>query len=202
MTKREDGKEIVEERIFRGGREYQRDPETGRLVTGEYLDLIVGQLRDAIADRTAAAKLDPEVKKLAEELSVVHLPKHEVAGRQTAEPTRVEIYQSTRIAAYLYRRGWRFHPEHEQIRHVSTPDTDPAGDMGIHIERNEDGTWPIPDPEDFYDAERINVSQTPTGKWIASHPCGIYAEGKTKAVAHADVVQQLLQKIEEAHSNE
>ena len=205
MADREDGKEVVQEVKFRNAQRpahYVENPDApGQYVTPQYLELFKHELKQAVADRVETAKLDPETKRLAEELAVLHLPEHKVADRKTADPTRVEIYQSTRMAAYLIRRGWRFHPEDEQIRWVPTPNG-PSRDLGLHIERNEDGTWPVPDPEDFYDAERIVVAQTPTGKWIANHPCGVHAEAKTKARAHANVVQQLLAKIEEARVDE
>lgn len=202
--KREDGKDVIQEINFRNARPdgYVENPDApGQWVTPKYLEVMRAQLAEAVRDRTEAAKLPPEVKALAEELAVLHLPEHKVDGRKTADATRVEIYQSTRMAAYIHDRGYRFHPEHEQIRWVATPNG-PTRDMGIHIERNADGTWPVPDPEDFYDSERIAVAQTPTGKWIASHPCGVYAEAKTKARAHANVVQQLLAKIEGAQSDD
>ncbi|MER5837247.1 hypothetical protein ABT116_42410 [Streptomyces sp. NPDC002130] len=64
------------------------------------------------------------------------------------------------------------------------------------------GTWPTPNPEDFYDAEKIDLSQTPGGEWVAAHPCGANAKHPSKAKAHADVVRQLLVKIEEANDAE
>lgn len=181
------------------GSGYIENPDApGQYVTPQYLDYLKRVLGEAVADRAELAKLDPETKRLAEELAVLHLPEHKVADRVTAEATRVEIYQSSRVASYLIRRGWRFHPEHEVVRWVETPNR-PSRDLGIHIDRNPDGTWPTPDPEDFYDAERIAVNEKPDGRWIASHPCGAHAEAKTKARAHAAVVQQLLDLIDKAH---
>lgn len=208
MSEREDGKEVLREVRFGPGSKpppgmYVENPDApGQLVTPAYLELLRGTLREAVADRTEGAKLDPDVKVLADELAVLHLPEHTVADRKVAEPTRVEIYQSTRMAAYLHRRGWRFHPEHEEIRYVPTPN---AGDLkthGVHIERNPDGTWPIVDPEAFYDADQIVVAQTPGGEWVASHPCGVHAQHRVKARAHADVVQQLIRKIDESRTDE
>ncbi len=207
MTEREDGKEVLQEINFRPSGKtpppgYIENPNApGQWVKPEYLDWIRETLAGAVQNQTEAAKLAPDVKALADELAVVHLPEHTVADRKVAEPTRVEIHQSTRLAAYLHRRGWRHHPEHEQVRWVPTPNG-PSGDLGIHIERNSDGTWPTPDPEDFYDPEKIVTSQGRDGSWIASHPSGVYAQAPTKARAHANVVQQLLTKTEEAKASE
>lgn len=207
MIQREDGKEVLQEVRFRPSVKtpppgYVENPNSpGQWVTPQYLDWIRDSLSGAVAARAAEAELDPEVKRLADFLAVLHLPEHTVGDRKVADPTRVEIHQSARMAQYLVDCGWRFHPEHETKRWVPTPNG-PSGDLGIHVERNPDGTWPTPDPEDFYDPEKIVTSQGRDGSWVASHPCGVYAQAPTKARAHADVVQQLLTKTEEARADE
>lgn len=203
MTEREDGKEVIKEVRFNNGRPpgYVEDPNNpGVWTSPKHADWLREQLTGAIADQTALAKVDPEVKALSDELAVVHLPEYDLGAAKKAEPTRFEIKQPTRLAAYLHSRGWRHHPECEEVRWVPTPDGQ-AHDLGIHITKSEDGTWPTPNPEDFYDAEKIDLSQTPGGEWVAAHPCGANAKHPSKAKAHADVVRQLLVKIEEANAD-
>lgn len=205
MTEREDGREVIKEVKFRGaGRPpgYTEDPDNpGVWVSPQHKDWMREQLTGAVANQKALAEVDPEVKALAEELSIVHLPEQKLGDRKVAEPTRFEIKQSVRFAQYLTDRGYRHHPEHERIRWVPTPDG-MMHDLGIHITPDENGEWPTPNPEDFYDAEKITLSQTPGGEWVAAHPCGFHAKHPSKAKAHAAVVKQLLSKIEEANDAE
>ncbi|MGN2635335.1 hypothetical protein ACTD5D_03890 [Nocardia takedensis] len=174
--------------------------EEGQLVTPEFLALIQQMLTGKPAERESNAELDPQVKALAEELSVIHLPEwHDEIGRKRAEPTVTGIKQATRVAEYLVRRGVRVLPELEEIRWMPTPDGPPAAfDLGIHIGKDAEGRWPAPDPEEFYDLEAIEVKQTDDGLWCAVHPRGLVAEGATKTAAYADLVGKLRERIEHA----
>lgn len=174
--------------------------DSGQLVTPEFLALIQQVLTGKLAESPADEELDPQVKALAEELSVIHLPKWEskAAGR-TAEATVTGIKQATRVAEYLVQRGVRVHPELEEIRWVATPGGPPgAFDTGTHVTKDENGEWPTPDPAEFYDTDDIQVTQTEDGLWCAVHPRGLSFEAATKTEAYAGVVDQLRQRIEQA----
>lgn len=209
MSEREDGKQVIREVHFRKANGnapagpppgYSETPDApGVHTTERYRNWLREQITGVIAEQPDE-QLDPEVKALADELAIVHLPQWKQGERVIAEPSRVEIRQAQRLAEYLVKgRGVRVHPEHETLRWVATPNGGPH-DLGIHIEKDEHGEWPTPDPEAFFDLEKIVVTQGPDGSWVAAHPCGANAQGASKAKAHADVVQQLIARIEEARS--
>lgn len=195
-------KEVVESIQFAN---HQPPPEylktdTGQLVTPEFLAFIQQALSGKLAESADTAELDPQVKALAEELSVIHLPEWQSKqSPKVAEPTVTGIKQATRVAEYLVQRGVRVHPELEEIRWAATPGGAPgAFDTGLHVTKDENGQWPVPDPESFYDLDDIQVSQTDDGRWYAVHPRGLSFEAATKTEAYAGVVDQLRQRIEQA----
>ncbi|MFD7843986.1 hypothetical protein ACFV4K_13770 [Nocardia sp. NPDC059764] len=195
-------KEVVESIRF-GNHQPPSDyvkTDTGQLVTPEFLALIQQSLSGKLSEPREAEELDPEVRALAEELSVIHLPEwRSEVGRKLADPTVTSIKQATRVAEYLVKRGVRVYPELEEIRWVGTPGGQPGVfDTGIHITRDEHGQWPAPDPEDFYDLEDIQVKQTDEGFWSATHPRGLAFEAPTKTDAYVGIVDQLRQRIEQA----
>lgn len=196
-------KKVIEERNFRRTKadEGWKTSPFGDGYSPQYLSYMQSLLGERVEEQKAAAEISPEVKALADELMVVHLPDWYRGDRKVAEATRVEIHQAVRLAQYLVEdRGCSGpDPDKERRRWVPTPNAGPA-DMGIHVERNPDGTWPTPDPEDFYDLEKLTVSRSQNG-WIASHPCGVKAEATTKSAAHADAVAQLMAKIEAARAS-
>ncbi|MFR9750507.1 hypothetical protein ACL02S_05675 [Nocardia sp. 004] len=178
--------------------------EGGQLVTPEFLAFIQQALSGTLADNAETQELDPQVKALAEELSVIHLPAWQSKNSpRTAEATVTGIKQATRVAEYLIQRGVRVHPELEEIRWVATPGGPPgAFDTGIHITKDADGRWPAPDPESFYDFDDIEVTQTDAGAWCAVHPRGLSFQAATKTEAYAGVVDQLRQRIEQARGQQ
>lgn len=153
-----------------------------------------------MAEQSGAAPdldvVDPEVKELAEFLSVVYLPAIESGGVK-ADPTRFQIHQPARLAEYLIASGWHRDAESQSIRHIPTPNAGP-GDMGIHIFRDADGSWPDPPPEEFFDPDKIVVSSAADGSWIASHPCGAVTQGGTKLKAQSLMFTELEKRTEEA----
>lgn len=195
-------KEIVESVNF-GNHQSPTDyvkTDTGQLVTPEFLAFIQQALSGKLAEHKPDEELDPQVRALAEELSVIHLPEwRSEVGRKLADPTVTSIKQATRIAAYLVKRGVRVHPELEEIRWAPTPSGPPgAFDTGIHITKDSEGNWPAPDPETFYNLDDIEVRQTDEGLWFASHPRGLSTEAASKTDAYADIVDQLRQRIAQA----
>ncbi|WP_067466083.1 hypothetical protein [Nocardia amamiensis] len=162
--------------------------------------LIQHALSGKLAESEATAELDPQVRALAEELSVIHLPEwRDSVGRKRAEPAVTSIKQATRVADYLVKRGVRVHPELEEIRWTPTPGGMPgAFDIGLHVTKDEDGQWPAPDPESFYDFDDIEVEQTDEGLWCATHPRGLAVEATTKTEAYAGIVDRLRERIERA----
>ncbi|WP_282777302.1 MULTISPECIES: hypothetical protein [unclassified Nocardia] len=174
--------------------------DTGQLVTPEFLSFLQHTLTGKLADHQPDTALDPQVRALAEELSVIHLPEwHSEVGRKLADPTVTSIKQATRVAEYLVKRGVRVHPELEEIRWTPTPGGPPgAFDTGMHITKDTQGNWPTPDPESYYDLEQIQVKQTDDGLWCATHPRGLSAQAPTKTDAYAGMVEQLRQRIEQA----
>lgn len=174
--------------------------DTGQLVTPEFLSLLQQTLSGKLADHKPDEALDPQVRALAEELSVIHLPEwHSEVGRKLADPTVTSFKQATRVAEYLVKRGIRVHPDLEEIRWQPTPLGPPgAFDTGMHITKDEHGQWPAPDPEAFYDLEEIQVKQTDEGFWSATHPRGLAVEAPTKTDAYAGIVNQLRQRIDQA----
>ncbi|MFI9506959.1 hypothetical protein [Nocardia sp. NPDC052566] len=199
-------KEIVESVQFPN---HQSPPEyvqtdTGQLVTPQFLAFIQQALSGKLAESEATAELDPEVKALAEELSVIHLPAWQSkTSPKTAEATVTGIKQATRVAEYLVKRGVRVHSELVEIRWVPTPGGQPgAFDTGMHVTKDDNGEWPALDPEEFYDLEDIKVSQTDDGLWYAVHPRGLSFEAATKTEAYAGLVDQLRQRIAQARQEQ
>lgn len=174
--------------------------ESGQLVTPEFLAFLQQTLTGKLAEPADADDLDPEVRALAEELSVIHLPEWtSTVGRKLAEPTVTSIKQASRVAEYLIKRGVRVHPELEAIRWVPTPSGAPgAFDTGAHITPDAEGNWPTPDAETFYDFDEISVKQVEGSAWYATHPRGIACEGKTKSEAYAAMVAELSRRIDDA----
>ncbi|WP_446224986.1 hypothetical protein ACTWPB_07670 [Nocardia sp. IBHARD005] len=142
----------------------------------------------------------PEVRELAEELAVVHLPEWtNPAGRKLADPAVIQVAQAPRIADFLIARGWRRDPTLEVVRWAPTPGGLPGPyDTGLHYGRDEDGTWPIPDIEAYWDVDDVEVSQLPDGSWKAEHPRGIGFQAASKSEALAGIVETIRTKIEEA----
>lgn len=142
----------------------------------------------------------PEVKALAEELSVIHLPEwRSEVGRKLAEPTVTSIKQAVRVAEYLVKRGVRVHPDLEEIRWTPTPGGQPGVfDTALHLTKDATGNWPAPDPEVFYNLEDIQVTKTDDGLWSATHPRGLATEAPTKTDAYAALVDQLRARIDQA----
>ncbi|MEU0540651.1 hypothetical protein ABZ319_12330 [Nocardia sp. NPDC005978] len=176
------------------------ETDTGQLVTPEFLSFLQQTLTGKLAEHKPDETLDPQVRALAEELSIIHLPEwYSEVGRKLADPTVTSIKQATRVAEYLVKRGVRVHPDLEEIRWTPTPLGPPgAFDTGMHITRDEHGHWPAPDPESFYDLEEIQVKQSEDGLWSATHPRGLSTEAPTKTDAYAAMVDQLRQRIDQA----
>lgn len=173
--------------------------EAGQLVTPEFLALMEQMLSGRLPEPAAGEELDPQVKALAEELSVIHLPAWQRGAGTTAEATVTGIKQATRVAEYLVQRGVRVHSELEEIRWLPTPGGQPgAFDTGLHVHKDENGCWPDPDPDSFYDIDDIDVTQTEDGVWCAVHPRGLVFEAPTKTEAYAGLVDQLRERIERA----
>ncbi|PSR68611.1 hypothetical protein C8258_08875 [Nocardia sp. MDA0666] len=177
--------------------------DAGQLVTPEFLALIQQSLSGKLSEHRDTEELSPEVRALAEELSVIHLPEWQSGvGRKLAEPTVTSIKQAVRVAEYLVKRGVRVHPELEEIRWTPTPGGQPGVfDTGIHITKDAAGNWPASDPEDFYNLEDIQVTKTDEGLWSATHPRGLTAEAPTKPDAYAALVDQLRARIDQARRN-
>ncbi|MCM6777268.1 hypothetical protein NDR87_27655 [Nocardia sp. CDC159] len=174
------------------------------MVTPEFLAFIQQALTGKLPPAPELDAIDPQIKALAEELSAIHLPEWQAPNSpKTAEPTVTGLKQATRVAEYLFKRGVRIHPELEQIRWVATPGGPPgAFDTGLHVTKDENGDWPSPDPDAFYDMEDIQVTQTDDGRWVAVHPRGLSFDAATKTEAYAGVVDQLRQRIERARNEQ
>ncbi|MFF2553454.1 hypothetical protein ACFVUS_20820 [Nocardia sp. NPDC058058] len=200
------GKEIIESVRFGNhaapSSEYVKT-DTGQLVTPEFLSLLQQTLSGKLAEPKPDEEQDPQVRALAEELAVIHLPEwHSQVGRKLADPTVTSIKQATRVAEYLVKRGVRVHSDLEEIRWAPTPGGLPgAFDTGMHITKDPEGNWPVPDPETFYDLDLIEVKQTDEGFWSATHPRGLSTEAPTKTDAYAALVNQLRQRINEARAS-
>jgi hypothetical protein len=146
-------------------------------------------------------ELPPEVVALAEELAVIHLPEwHSPTGRKLGGPTSMQIGGGApRLAQYLIQRGISFDPDKAVVRWIPTPGV-PSGasNQGKHIWRNDDGTWPeIPDAEEFWDIDEIEVRQLNDGRWCAFHPRGIECTDPSKTEAFAMCVERVRAKIRE-----
>ncbi|MBL1072961.1 hypothetical protein JK358_00970 [Nocardia sp. 2] len=178
--------------------------DAGQYVSPEFLAFVQQALAGKLAAPEQVDELDPEVRALAEELSVIHLPEwHDKTGRRRAEPTVTSIKQATRVAEYLVRRGVRRHPELEEIRWMPTPAGPPgAFDIGVHVTKDEHGAWPAVDPEEFYNLDDIEVKQTDDGMWSAVHPRGLAVEAGTRTDAYAGIVDQLRRRIEQSRGTQ
>lgn len=202
-------REVVEEIITPHGRahadeeakrKYQKSSVDGVEVTEKFREFLRLAAEGKLPDVGEMPAQHPDVAKLAAELVVMHLPEwRNPAGRVMARPTAISVPNAPRVAQYLIERGWRFHPEHEKVRWVPTPgNTSGPHDDGLHIEPDENGQWPAPDPEQFYDFDDIDVTQTDDAKWAAIHPRGVAFTADTKSEAYAGIVGRLRAKIEEA----
>jgi len=159
-------------------------------------------LEGKLPDIGEVPELDPQIQALTAELQTVHLPEwRNPAGRKLADPATVQVPLAPRVAQYLFERGWRHHPELETIRWHPTPGGGPqAHDDGLHVHPDENGQWPDPDPELFYDFDDIKVRQHEDGQWGAWHPRGTSFTAATKSEAYAGLVDRLRRKIEEARN--
>lgn len=180
--------------------EYQASGVDGVQVTDKWKRFMQMAVDGRLPDLGDIPQVDPNVRALAEDLAVIHLPEWKnPAGRVLAEPATVQTQQAPRIAQWLHDRGYRFHPEFETVRWRPTPGGPPGVyDQGLHIYPDEHGTWPDPDPEEFYDVADIKVGPLEDGRWAATHPRGIAFEADTKSEAYAGIVARLRDKIEEA----
>lgn len=204
--------EVVEEIRTRQGHEqaarevrqkteqaYQSTSVDGVEVTDRFKAFLQQALSGQLPDLGDIPEVNPEVARMTAELVVLHLPEwRNPAGRKLAEPTTVTTPQAPRVADWLIARGWRWHPELEQKRWVPTPGSSGGPyDEGLHIEPDEFGQWPDPDPELFYDISDIEVAQLEDGQWAARHPRGLTFQADTKSEAYAGLVGRLRAKIEE-----
>lgn len=169
-------------------------------VTEKFRELLQRAADGTLPELGEIPEHSEDVQRLAAELAVVHLPEwRNPAGRKLADPAVTKVPSAIRIAEYLVLRGYRWHPEDEAIRWAPTPGGQPGPfDLGLHIRPDENGQWPDPDPEQFWDISDIKVEQLDTGMWAAAHPRGIAYEAKTKSEAYAGLVGRIRTKIEEA----
>ncbi|MGI5223071.1 hypothetical protein [Nocardia sp. CA-290969] len=193
---------MSEEVHFKAGQvpQYQASGVDGVQVTEKWKRFMQMAVDGKLPDPGDVPQMDPNVRTLAEDLVVIHLPEwRNPAGRVMAEPTTVHTQNAPRIAQYFHDRGWRHHPELETVRWRPTPGGPPGVyDQGLHIHPDEDGNWPDPDPEDFYDLDDIKVGPLEDGRWAATHPRGLQFEADTKSEAYEGIVGVLRRKIEEA----
>lgn len=180
--------------------EYQPSGVEGVQVTEKWKRFAQMAVDGRLPDLGEIPQVHPNVKALAEELAVLHLPEwRNPAGRKLAEPTTVQTQQAPRLAQWLHDRGVRIHPELETVRWRPTPGGPPGVyDQGLHIYPDADGNWPDPDPEDFYDLDDIEVKPIEGGRWAGVHPRGIAFEADSKSEAYEGIVGALRRKIEEA----
>lgn len=172
----------------------------GAFVTPAFQRFVQAAMEGTLPPPPPADEVDPQIVALAQELSVLHLPEWVAPnGRKIAEPSVMQIKQTIRIAQYLIRRGVSFDPDNATIRWVPTPGVRLGlSDLGKHLERNPDGTWPeTPDAEEFWNVDDIDTQQLPDGRWAAVHPRGISCEAATKTEAFADCVESVRAKIAE-----
>ncbi|WP_306358859.1 MULTISPECIES: hypothetical protein [unclassified Nocardia] len=193
--------EIVDERRFAAA-DYIDPGEGGTPYTEKFARFVHQVKHGHLPDIGEVPEIPPQVRAFAEELAVIHLPEwRNPAGRLLSAPTVTSMKQAVRVAGYLYERGYRWHPELEQVRWVPTPSGPPgAFDTGLHITPDEHGDWPVLDPEQFYDIADIKVERLNDGQWGASHPRGLAFKAATKSEAYAGLVGRLRAKIEEATS--
>jgi hypothetical protein len=202
-------REVIEEIVTRAGREqarqeaareYQKSSVPGVEITEKFREFLRLAAEGKLPDIGDVPDQHPDVAKMAAELVVMHLPEwRNPAGRVMAKPTAISIPNAPRVAQYLIERGWRHHPEAEKVRWVPTPGvTSGPYDDGLHVQPDENGEWPAPDPEQFYDFDDIKVEPMENGDWSATHPRGIAFQAKSKSEAYAGIVGRLRDKIEEA----
>lgn len=193
---------MSEEVHFKAGQapQYQASPVEGVQVSEKWKRYVQLAVDGKLPDPGHVPEADPNIRTLAEDLVVIHLPEwRNPAGRKMADPATVHTQWAPRIAQYFHERGWRHHPEFETVRWRPTPGGPPGVyDQGLHIHPDEDGNWPDPDPEDFYDIADIKVSPLEDGRWAAVHPRDIQFEADTKSEAYEGIVARLRDKIKEA----
>ncbi|MFC4124945.1 hypothetical protein [Nocardia rhizosphaerae] len=196
--------EIIHEVVTEAGREqeaieYHATGKDGVRVT-ERMRAFLQHVVEGTLPTLDVPEVAPEVRELAEELAVVHLPEWKnPAGRKLADPAVIQVAQAPRIADYLITRGWRRDPALETIRWAPTPGGLPGPyDTGLHYGRDEDGSWPIPDVEAYWDVDDVTTEQLPDGTWKAEHPRGVAFQAATKSEALAGIVDTIRTKIEEA----
>lgn len=178
--------------------QYHATGVEGVQITDQMRRFLQMALDGKLPDPGPVPEVDPLVAQLAAELVEVHLPEwRNPAGRKIADPLTVRVPQAPRLAAYLVARGWAHDPARETVRWIPTPGGAPD-DQGMHIHPDENGNWPDPDPEAFYDIADVQVSQGEDGRWIAFHPRGIQFEASAKSEAYEGITARLRAKIEEA----
>ena len=193
---------MSEEVHFKAGQtpQYQASGVDGVQVTERWKQYVQMAVDGKLPDPGDVPQVDPNVRVLAEDLVVIHLPEWKnPTGRVMAEPATVHTQNAPRIAQYFHDRGWRHHPELETVRWRPTPGGPPGVyDQGLHIHPDEHGVWPDPDPEEFYDIEDIKVGPLENGRWAATHLRGIQFEAESKSAAYEGIIAILRRKIEEA----
>lgn len=170
----------------------------GEFITPQFKAFIEAAMEGKLPPPEQVPEQDPQVVALAQELMVVHLPEwHTPGGRKIASPTSMQIGGALRVAEYLIARGVSFDPEAATVRWIPTPGVPSgAGDLGQHIYRLEDGSWPeVPDAEQFWDVADIEVKQLEDGRWCAFHPRGIEATDVSKTEAFAMCVDRVRAKV-------
>ncbi|WP_280246174.1 hypothetical protein [Nocardia abscessus] len=198
---------VVREAKFRGheGRDQRTPPDgyeafNGDFVKPEWKAFVQMAMEGKLPTPENVPPQDPKVVALAQELMVIHLPEWIAPnGRKLGGPTSMQIGGALRLADYLIKRGIEFHPDNAVVRWVPTPGVPGgAGDLGKHIWRNDDGSWPeIPDAEEFWDIDDIEVKQLNDGRWCAFHPRGIECTDPSKTEAFAMCVERVRAKVAE-----
>ncbi|MFH5230782.1 hypothetical protein [Antrihabitans spumae] len=146
--------------------------------------------------------MSDEKRALFELLEVVHLPEWSPTPVVKMKPDRIQIAQARRLVDALYDDfGVRVNEHLVKKKWVPTPGVGANNphDMGTFIERNEDGSWPLATPEDFFDPDDITVEQGADGQYVGiHHGSGIVERAKSATHAKLAVSAKLLQRIEEA----
>lgn len=182
----------------------QREPPPGyenlggEFVTPKFRAFLEAAMAGKLPPPETVIEQDPRVVELAQELMVIHLPEwHTPGGRKIAAPTSMQIGGAVRVAEYLIARGVSFDPDAAVVRWIPTPGVPAgAGDLGTHIYRNPDGSWPqTPDAEQFWDVADIEVRQLDDGRWCAFHPRGIEATDASKTEAFAICTERVRAKV-------
>ncbi len=173
------------------------DVPNGYAASGLELPELQRRLADLVAGRRGEDQppLDPEKEKLRKVIQIIRAPRtSQRAGEALAQFAVVDA-----VLEYLWVNGVRVDEELATERWVPTPgrgENNPY-DTGIWIERAEDGTWPSVDTEDFFDPDKIEVTQG-EDEWVAAHPCGVVGRGSTKIAALNDATQQLIERMNKA----